>query len=67
MSAKMATLKSSKNYNCPSLVKKCVNRIYTDLAVIDVTDNGLIVREIVDGLTFEQLQDMTGAQLTDNT
>lgn len=56
-----------KKLQLPITGEKCVNRIYTDLAVIDVTDNGLIVREIVDGLTFEQLQDMTGAQLTDNT
>lgn len=56
-----------KKLQLPITGEKCVNRIYTDLAVIDVTDNGLIVREIVDGLTFEQLQAMTGAQLTDNT
>ncbi|BEV17303.1 CoA transferase subunit B [Herbaspirillum sp. DW155] len=41
----------------------CVNRIYTDLAVIDVTPQGLQVREIVEGLSFEQLQEMTGAPL----
>jgi len=41
----------------------CVNRIYTDLAVLDVTEHGLQVREIVDGLSFEELQKMTGATL----
>ncbi|MCB1741786.1 MAG: 3-oxoadipate CoA-transferase, partial [Gammaproteobacteria bacterium] len=41
----------------------CVSRIYTDLAVIDVTDDGLIVREMVDGLDFEELQSKTGARL----
>ncbi|EIJ46354.1 3-oxoadipate CoA-transferase subunit B [Herbaspirillum sp. GW103] len=41
----------------------CVNRIYTDLAVIDVTPQGLQVREIVEGLSFAQLQEMTGAPL----
>lgn len=41
----------------------CVNRIYTDLAVIDVTPQGLQVREIVEGLSFEQLQELTGAPL----
>ena len=29
----------------------CVNRIYTDLAVIDVTPAGLVVVEIVEGLS----------------
>ncbi|MDA0824451.1 MAG: 3-oxoacid CoA-transferase subunit B [Proteobacteria bacterium] len=42
---------------------RCVNRIYSDLAVIDVTDKGLVVSAIVDGLSFEELQQKTGAQL----
>ncbi len=41
----------------------CVSRIYTDVAVIDVTAQGLVAREWVDGLSFEQLCDMTGAPL----
>ena len=41
----------------------CVNRIYTDLAVIDVTPEGLRVRDMVPGLRFEQLQAVTGADL----
>ena len=32
----------------------CVARIYTDLAVIDVTPGGLVVREIVEGLGLER-------------
>jgi len=41
----------------------CVNRIYTDLAVIDVTASGLAVIDIVPGLTFEKLQELTSAKL----
>ena len=41
----------------------CVNRIYTDLAVIDVRPDGLHVVEMVDGLSFEELQRLTGAPL----
>ena len=37
----------------------CVSRIYTDLAVIDVTPAGLKVVEIVQGLEFEELQRLT--------
>ena len=37
---------------------RCVNRIYSDLAVIDVTDTGLEVLEMVDGLTLETLSGM---------
>ena len=41
----------------------CVTRIYTDLAVIDVTPRGLVVVESVDGLPFDTLQARTGAPL----
>lgn len=41
----------------------CVNRIYTDLAVIDVTPNGLLVSEMVPGLTLDELQKLTDAPL----
>lgn len=41
----------------------CVNRIYTDLAVLDVTPQGLVVREIVEGLSFGELQKLTDAPL----
>jgi 3-oxoadipate CoA-transferase, beta subunit len=34
----------------------CVNRVYTDVAVFDVTPDGFVVREMVDGLSFEELQ-----------
>jgi 3-oxoadipate CoA-transferase beta subunit len=42
----------------------CVNRIYTDLAVIDVLPDGLRVVEIVDGLPFDELRRLTGVPLT---
>lgn len=42
----------------------CVSRIYTDLAVIDVTPGGLRVIEIVDGVSFDALQQLTGVPLT---
>jgi 3-oxoadipate CoA-transferase, beta subunit len=41
----------------------CVSRIYTDLAVIDVTPAGLKVIEMVDGLEFEELQRLTRVPL----
>lgn len=42
----------------------CVSRIYTDLAVIDITDRGPVVREIFNGLSFEELQRITPVPLT---
>jgi 3-oxoadipate CoA-transferase beta subunit len=47
----------------PLTGSRCVNRIYTDLAVLDVTRDGLRIAEIVPGLSFEQLQRCTGVPL----
>ena len=41
----------------------CVSRIYTDLAVIDITDDGLIVRDLAPGLKLDELQSITGVPL----
>jgi hypothetical protein len=41
----------------------CVKRIYTNLAVIDVTEQGLFVLEMVPGLTLEELQALTEPKL----
>ena len=38
-------------------------RVYTDLAVVDVTTDGFVVRDMAPGLTFEKLQDVTDAPL----
>ena len=42
---------------------RCVDRIYTDLAVIDVKPDGLHVVEAIEGLSFEELQRLTGVPL----
>jgi 3-oxoadipate CoA-transferase, beta subunit len=47
----------------PLTAVQCVDRIYTDLAVIDVTTHGLTVVEMAEGLSFEELLRMTGAPL----
>ena len=47
----------------PLTAVACVDRIYTDLAVIDVTPDGLVVREMVGGLDLAELQAMTGVPL----
>ncbi len=42
----------------------CVSRVYTDLAVIDVTPSGFVAREWVDGLSFDELARLTAAPLS---
>ena len=41
-----------------------VDRIYTDLAVIDVTDNGFELVELAPGVTLDYVRDRTGSKLT---
>jgi 3-oxoacid CoA-transferase subunit B len=48
----------------PLTGKACVNRVITDLAVIDITPAGFILRETAPGVSPEQVADHTGAPLT---
>jgi len=41
----------------------CVSRVYTDLATIDITPQGLRVIDRVEGLSFEELQRLSGLPL----
>lgn len=41
----------------------CVSRVYTDLAVLEVTTDGVRVREMAPGVGFEALQARTGVPL----
>lgn len=48
----------------PLTGEACVSTVFTDLAVIDVTDGGLVVREMIEDLSLEALQARTGAALS---
>lgn len=41
----------------------CVKRVYTDMAVVDVTPAGFVVREVLDGMTRAELSERSGAPL----
>src|ERR1700692_146955 len=58
--------------NKPKIMKKCslpltgvevVDHIVTDLALIDVTPDGLVLRELAPGITVEELQSLTEPKL----
>ena len=66
------TMQHTTKEGAPRLVEKCsypltgvgvVDRVYTDLAVVDVTPRGFLIREIIDGLSQEALQAKSGAPL----
>ena len=47
----------------PLTAPGCVKRIYTDIAVIEVTREGFVVLEMIEGMSREALQARTGARL----
>jgi 3-oxoadipate CoA-transferase, beta subunit len=49
----------------PLTGKSCVSRIYTDIAVIDVTGEGFVAIDMVPGLEFTELAKLTGAPVAD--
>jgi len=54
-----------KSCSYPLTGKAVVDRIYTDLAVINVTSRGLEVVELAPGVSFEYVQERTGCKLLD--
>jgi 3-oxoacid CoA-transferase subunit B len=53
-----------KKCTLPLTGMKVVNRIVTELAVIDVTEDGLVLREIANDTTLDAVLAATGAKLT---
>jgi 3-oxoadipate CoA-transferase, beta subunit len=52
-----------ENCTYPLTGKGVVDRIFTNLAVIDVTGHGLVVRELAPGISFDYVQEKTGCPL----
>jgi len=53
-----------RNLTYPLTAARCVDLIITDLAVIDVTADGLVLKEIAPGWTVEEIKSMTEADLS---
>jgi 3-oxoacid CoA-transferase subunit B len=62
--AKNGGAKILKDCSLPLTGSRVVDRIITELAVIDVSESGLLVRELAPGIDEQTLQDRTDARLS---
>lgn len=62
--AKDGSPKIVSKCDLPLTGAKCVNRVITDLAIFDVSQTGLILKELAPGVTIEEITQKTGADFT---
>jgi 3-oxoadipate CoA-transferase beta subunit len=61
--SKQGTSKLVARCTSPLTGVACVERVYTDHATFDITPDGVVARDLVDGLSLEALQALCGVDL----
>ena len=53
-----------KECSYPLTGRRCVNLVVTDIAVMEVTEEGIVLKEVAPGWTAEEVQELTEPKLT---
>ncbi len=61
--SKKGSAKLLKRCSLPLTGEQCVNRVITDLGVLDITEEGFSLVELAEGVSLEQLKEATGAEI----
>jgi 3-oxoacid CoA-transferase subunit B len=62
---KKGDAKLVESCSLPLTGRGVVSRVITDLAVVDITPNGFVLRELAPGVTADEVREQTDAPLAD--
>jgi 3-oxoacid CoA-transferase subunit B len=65
--AKDGSPKLLEQCTLPLTGQRCVQRVITDLAVLDIGEGGFVLRELAPGVTLDEVRTKTGAPITEDS